>query len=71
MSPSFTLKREDDDVPMYEDEAAPASVGMVIYCLIDTTTGGPCQLGPHSLWVKFDTGAEVPYLGPIKVQIVD
>ena len=67
----YTLERVADEVAMYTDEDAQQVLGMVIYCLIDTTTGGPWETGVHSLWVRFDEDPEVPYLGPITVQVIE
>ena len=67
-SPKYTVK---DDVPntQYSLQAGIA-VAMTVYCLIDTTTGGPWAVGHYNLWAQFTISPEVPLLGPFDFYLV-
>lgn len=69
-NPSFTMQRVADEMPMYTNEPIDNVIGTVLYCLVDTTVG-TWEPGPHSLWVRFEEDPEVPYLGPINVQVIE
>lgn len=68
-SPTFDVYEGDGDAGAHRITAQAASAdGMILHCLVDTTTG-TWNLGRHSVYVKFTVGSEVPRLGPFELYL--
>lgn len=63
-SPRFTVL-DASDVAKYTDQAA-TNTNMRAFCLVDTDTWSG---GTYRLWLRFDVGSEVPYIGPYEFDI--
>lgn len=59
----------DTTPPKYTAQAATNS-GMMIICLIDTTSGGTWARGKYRLYVGFTYGSYVPKLGPFDFYVI-
>lgn len=66
-SPTFDVTESDNETAVETAEAASA-VGMIIYCLLDTTTWAADEDEFH-LWAYFTVGDETPKLGPFVIEL--
>src|SRR3954465_14246441 len=70
-NPRFTVYNPTN-TKMYDEQPA-SSVGMTVYCLVDTSAAPPSGLGPpheSRLSLHFDTPAESPVVEPGRFTVV-
>lgn len=72
-SPHFDVW--DDTTGHFVNDAVAVASGMVVHCLINTTTGNPVGGGAwpvqhYKVYVKFTIGAETPRLGPFDLYVI-
>lgn len=74
LSPVFSVVPVDandaDSTPAKYTNQAATNSGMMIICLINTTSGGTWARGKYRLYVGFTSGSQVPKLGPIDFYVI-
>lgn len=75
LSPVFSVVPVDpatdlDSTPAKYTNQAATNSGMMIICLIDTTSGGLWARGKYRLYVSFTNGSQIPKLGPIDFYVI-
>lgn len=75
LSPVFDVVPVDpatdlDTVPAKYTNQSATNSGMMIICLIDTTSGGAWARGKYRLYVSFTYTSQVPKLGPMDFYVI-